>query len=1266
MALKPGQIACINTLDAPVAVSAGAGSGKTFTLTRRIIHALSSGVAQSIDDVLAITFTTKAAGEIKSRVKDALVANGMVDEALRVDGAWISTIHGMCSRILREHALELGIDPAFAVLDELDAAYLKDAAIEEALSSENDMVSPAGLDELFFEYQARAAGVGASSVEDMLRTLVEAASSSPAGLDAFVRGPLPEPGVRILSRALTCARTVAELVELEKPSKSRDAYLESLTGGIEACDAAFASGKDIGPKDAMRILAGLPYPAGNFGSKTGAYKAYLEEARAEFGSAMMEARLAFGSNLLDDLIELARRVLSSYARMKQERGALDNNDLLVLAARALDEHPKIAECYAGRFTVVMVDEFQDTDQVQIDMIKRIAGEGWQRLCTVGDAQQSIYRFRGADVSVFRRHLEAVREANPSGLITLPDNFRSHTDVLAFVDRVFERPRAFGRAFMSLSPSRDETRVKVPFLSDGPRVCVKLVSYPKGGSAAARSAEAGLIADEFARLRACGHSAGDMVILLGTVRHVDVYADALRERGLSCVVAKGSVFNRASEVRVVVRLAEALVNPKATAALFEVLSSDLFALSADDLLRMSTYFDEDRGFSRRRSLDRGFFSLAREEEELSGSLAACERVLMRALRRVGRERLSKTMRRVVVDAGWLSRLESAGAEGQAVAANVLKALRMVEDIEASGAIGPATVAARFAAKVAISTETPGSLATSGGDFVRLMTVHASKGLEFPIVAVAEMGDRAHRSDKLVCHQIQGCYYVSLDVGRSGDEISSSSTFAKAASGFSFEDEDEDDLARAVIDADSAAIRRAAAIAHDAEGEAQERKRLLYVALTRAKEALIVSMKGQVTKGDPSGVSSGVYGDIQEALVGEGAFFEPGTTMFDFGGTRPASFTRYDLVALPDGDWGLSTAEQASKAPSAAEEGDGESAECARTGESADALVDAADSSDAPTAQPSTRAIFEPAWAKETFDEPYAFSRNGVFSYTAISDAAFDAPDGFGESAGDSASETSVVALGATSPDAPYSAPDAREDFGAGATEEAACAPAFSFDDEDDAAWAAIRASLGDADKATDFGTAFHRAAQLAVLLRGDEGPLAAPPEDRVAAVARASGVSGGGRRRLDAALSRWLASSVAHDVATWDTVRAEVPFFVSVEAPGAPLYMEGALDLLATNADRTCALVVDYKTGGHPDETSEELFSKHLLQASCYAYALMTRGYTSVQAVFVRVEQEDLSSIADALDPTAPGEPQCVRYAFAAQDFEAAREMIVEAYRATRG
>ena len=432
----------------------------------------------------------------------------------------------------------------------------------------------------------------------------------------------------------------------------------------------------------------------------------------------------------------------------------------------------------------MVDEFQDTDQLQIDMVRTMAGAHGERLCTVGDAQQSIYRFRGADVAVYDRHVQHVRENDPSMPIVLPDNFRSHADILSFVDRVFEQREVFGESFMSLAPSRIEAKVKHPFLAGPGRVDVLCTTYP-GASGIDKSdvvaLEARRIAERFAELREAGHAAGDMVVLLGRMTNADAYAAALREAGFACVIAGGSIFSRAPEVRVVQRLAEVIANPKETASLFELLASDMFELSADDFVALSTCFDEAAGINRRRSLDIGFRQLAEGDmPNVSPQLACAVRVINSLSEQAGVQPTSRIMMNAVRDSGWLTRLERKEAEGLSVAGNVFKAIRLVEGFEAQGACGPAGCAARLAAHIERAKEAPGALSAEGGDFVRIMTVHASKGLEFPIVAVAEMATGAGRSSAFALQTIDGVAYVSLAPQRSVASAASTSLLKKCIS------------------------------------------------------------------------------------------------------------------------------------------------------------------------------------------------------------------------------------------------------------------------------------------------------------------------------------------------------------------------------------------------------------------------------------------------------------------------------------------------------
>lgn len=1207
MALTIGQEKCVNTLDKPLAVSAGAGSGKTFTLTRRIVYALESGYLTDIDQVLAITFTSKAAGEIKSRVKGALRAGGLTEQALKTDEAWISTIHGMCSRILRAHALELGLDPAFKVADEATVKTLLDASLEEVLGGRDDLVTVAEgvssqrLDALFASFDVHPAGPRTASVEGMVRQLVEAASAHPDGMASLVAPPEAPSPIKLLAQLVDVAETAYALADGVKPGSTRDKFLAATQDALEGARKLIGRGSDgLTYRRALSAMNGFPVPGRNFGKNT-PYGEQAVELAEQYCAIAAQARCGLVQEQLATLIDVAKSVADAFARRKREAGLLDNNDLLAFASRAFRDHPAIQAAYADRFKLVMVDEFQDTDQLQVDMIKRMAGEGFSRMCTVGDAQQSIYRFRGADVSVYRRHLEDVRRRNPEGIIELPDNFRSHGDVLALCDRIFEQPQVFGAEFMSLAPGRAESKVKRPFLPDGPRVQVQVTVTPSRGvtSADAAAVAARRVAKSFSGFAAAGHRPGDMVVLLGGMGRANVYAEALRAEGLPCVVAGGSIFNRAPEVALMVRLAQAIANPKWTTALFEVLSSELFALSADDLLELSTGMDEERGIPRRRAFDQGFRHIERKvasERAVSPALAACASLMRRASEQVGNVALADIMQGIVADSGWLARLEAAGPEGLARAGNVYKAIRMARDIEAAGGVGPAGVAEELALRVELAKEAPGALSAEGGDFVRIMTVHASKGLEFPIVAVAELRDDAARSQALECCSIEGRTYVSLDGGHVLERLKekASSLVAKSGSYQPFCEFDDEELAAMVSRSQLPADRRAAIKLHEERGEAAESRRLLYVALTRAKEALVVSMRGKSSKVDATGLSRSCWGDVQSALVGECCVFEPGVSMFDFGGQRPA---RVECVHLTPADveelLGASDA-----ADGAASQVDGEPG--------ADELAPGGCPAGG---KPGTIALplvgpYEPERGK-----PYEGARAGVFSYSSI------AEDGEGF--------------------ADFSVEDAADD--------------------------AASASLGvrDADAATSLGTAFHRLAQLAALAWQSGCALERPDAARQQALERSCGLSAEQRDRLDAALERWFASDIASRMGACESANPEAPFLVRVGGPCDAAYLEGEIDLLGCVAPAGTreqpagsALVVDYKTGGSPAETAEQLHEKHLLQATCYAYAVLLEGYAQVECVFVRVEQDR----ADA-----PGQPQTVSYRFDAADAEEMGRALARAY-----
>ena len=1191
MALTPGQQKCVDTFVGPVSVSAGAGSGKTYTLTRRIVNAFEEGFIDDIGQVLAITFTSKAAGEIKSRVKGALKASGRPDQALLVDSAWISTIHGACSRILRAHALELGINPAFEIADEATAKTMLDESLEEVLGAENDLISPCGFDGLFEEYPASSSGfAAASSIEDMVRALVVHAGASPQGFSSLVAPPPVTGAHRLASRMVEVVSAALAAAGAQKQSAKRDEFLEKTSSALEHLEAAIGK-ESLSAKELAGLLNAFPAPARNFGSKE--YKAQMLDVSQEYGLLASEARLALGEPRLAELVQLARLVSDAYARRKREAGLLDNDDLLTCASRMFAEHPEVAADYTNRFKLIMIDEFQDTDQMQVDMVKRMAGNGLERLCTVGDAQQSIYRFRGADVSVYNRHLKTVEQSNPAGAIVLSDNFRSHVDVLAFVDCIFSQPTVFGRSFMSLAAARSESRVKAPYRGSSPRIEVQLTTYCQGVSSDdARHEVARRIARRFAALREEGHNASDMVVLLGKMSRADVFAEALRDAGLPCVVSGGSIFSAAPEVQLMVRLAEVISNPKDTEALFEVLSSELFALSADDFVALSTGVDERRGIPRRVSLDKGMRLLAESGEAqrlASFALTRAVRLLASMEEAAGSVSVSSLMHRVVLDSGWLARLEGEGPEGLARAANVYKAIRMVESIESEKPLGPAGVAKEFRLRATVAKEAPGALSATSGDFVRIMTIHASKGLEFPIVAIADLRSDSARPQKLVSTEIGGKIYLSLDAGDSlsalpGGKnalVSKNSSFDPFAGDNELDGEALDALIENPADHTATEVR-AAIRERERRGEAQESRRLLYVAITRAKEAVICAAMGKRTKTDETGLSKSAWHDIETALAGEESRFDPGVSMVEYGGDEPALVERVDLAPEKE--------QENADAPGLDRPGTPQASRDAQL-----SFIEI----------PAATLV-----AERKFGVPEPL-RAGIYSYSSLARESH---------AGSALTQE-----------------QAQGSLGEELFPEAEAQSGFPSE------------FAADSDKATDLGTAFHRLAQYAVVLREARSALMCPNEDRIRALSRSCHLTALQDSRLRLALKHWFESSVARQVGGYESLRAEVPFFVQVGCGEGSPFLEGEIDLLASDGDGSRMLVVDYKTGGSPLEEEDALQGKYELQAKCYAYAALKQGASSVDLAFVRVEQLG-----------EEGEPQVVSYSFAHGDMPSLESDILAA------
>ena len=1152
MALTHAQQLVASTLDKPVFVAAGAGSGKTFTLTQRVVGALLPGSAadgsaylEGIDQALVITFTEKAAGEIKERLRAELRRAGLADEALKVDSAWVSTIHGMCSRILHAHALSLGLDPQFVVLGEHRTQRMRDDAVERVLAEASREQS---CGRLFEEYGPRGGqlqGDGNASVAGMLSALLDAAAAAPDGFDSIVAPGEPADVSPLLADLASCYQALAA-----QPSKYEDQLAAAAHNAALLEDyLATTPPARRTPQDASRLLDGLAQLDGRRWRAKAVSEAYRELVSTR-ALADAEFRLAAVAPLREPLLALAQRAQAYYEQAKAQARGLDNDDLLRLTLDALRDKPAIAAEYCGRFRLVMVDEFQDTSSQQVEMVKLLSGDG-AFLTTVGDAQQSIYRFRGADVGVFRARLAEAEEDPGALVVSMDQNFRSHDDILRVVQRVCDQPSMIAD-FMDLRdcPTRADGLAGI----DLPRVQLELVcdQTKRGEGAASSTAErvavsAAQVADRLRAFADAGVSPSDMAVLLGRMSNAGLFVEALRARGLDCVVSGGSTFAAAPEVQEVAALLRTFANPGDTQdGLFPVLAGELFCVSVDDLVALRTTTHAQTGLPASAALERSVLTFAPYEGlGASPRLQTALEVLRSAFERLGSEPVADLLLQVCVESGWLARLEAAGVSGRARAANVLAALRHVRELTAEMGLGVARASQEFDHWLQVAKEGPASLVGGETPAVRLMTVHASKGLEFGVVAVAECcNDRTASASGLLLV----------------DEGATTSMVLRPKERIDLSKVAYEDLA--LGEPRSLAQYAALLSERDHEEDVAEQARLLYVALTRAREALVLSLpvkKLAKRRADGTTISPRMAEPIVGALLGD--FPEAGEATFGYGGSRAGVVRMVLLTGAPDG---VLTAQ--SGGTLAGFDGAlavrGELALCRQPGVE---LGQAEDDADARVFVSYARA-----------DEPRPASRpwtprEGVYSYSSAR-----------------------ARLEAAADPLPLASAEAEEELA---------------DDEP-----------LDADRATNLGSALHICCQRMVEM--GLGPEEALDPAAVDAIGDACGISERQRVRLHAALARWTGCSTRREALARGLVRAEVPFFVPQASDFGELLV-GAIDLLASDgpAAHGQALVVDYKTG-ELDASYEAFAANHAMQARFYARVLLDLGFTAVTCVFVAVERDD--------------------------------------------
>jgi len=796
------QLVAIERREGDLLLDAGAGSGKTSVLVERFARSvLEDGI--EVGAILTITFTEKAAAEMRERIRARLHELHADDAARATEGAFISTIHGFCARVLRAHALAAGLDPAFVVLDAPDADRLADTAFDEALEGlARD--NPSTID-LIAAYGAGGLRSAILHVHGELRSRGQRRPVLPPISPAGGR----DPDLRTARAALRDARAAAA-VELGAVVDPGPKVLEALAR-LERCEALLEL-EDPWPGDLWTV--GMP--GGNGAALSTETCVRYGEALAEFRTACEHRRAVRVRDLLDRLLAL---FAERYARAKREVSGLDFEDLELECRELLRTDAELRERYRARFERIMVDELQDTNQVQLELIELLARSN---LFTVGDAQQSIYGFRHADVELFERRGTALAEVGARA--TLDTNFRSRPEILEVINALFEAEIKSPPAprFRPLRAGREPS----PVATGEP--LVELLVADKGADWAMeglgapwRVAEARALARRLERLLDSDTAPRDVVLLTRATTDLRVYERALEDRGIPTYVIGGRGYWAHPQVIDMVSYLGALANPRDEEALYTVLVSPLVGVSADALVVLAATARDRRGDPWRvlREPDGAFDALGEgsgvgeRDLELLGRFAARFAIERDVAVRLGPEAL---IERAIEETGYdLAVLAMPG--GQRRLANVRKLMRLAREHEA--AHGPdlrgfLDLAARRArsgvgagAGTGASRESEAPVEGEALDAVRLMTIHRAKGLEFEVVCVADLGRGPRWRADLI--------RIGRD-GRFGLRLAEPGT-GKRESALDYRALGEERLA----------------------AEADEERRLFYVAMTRARERLILS-------------------------------------------------------------------------------------------------------------------------------------------------------------------------------------------------------------------------------------------------------------------------------------------------------------------------------------------------------------------------------------------------------------------------------------------
>lgn len=802
----------ITNTDISQLVSCGAGGGKTSLLVNHYVHLLATGVSPY--EIVAVTFTEAAAAELKERLRRECreqatkTDNGSTDWkalAREIETAPVSTIHGFCARILREHALAAGVDPAFTVLDQTQSRLLLAEMVRQSLldglsrdrMSAARLVGELGLKQAVDQVAGlveRRAQLGdwlmqtwaAADLAKHWNQHVDEALAQ--GISELIASPQWKAAIEALQEFVSAekgsklATTLGEILNLACKVE-KEPTLEALQA-LRQCKVTVSTGKD---PDAQCVKAAEA--ARSLKNKDGAIAKRIDALLA----LKPEPADSPAALLTEALLAETKEAVKAYEAAKAEQHALDFEDLQLRVRDLWQQKPGILEQVRGGTKHLLIDEYQDTSRLQEEILGALAGEGGAKRFLVGDPKQSIYGWRDADLTVwYDTHQNMTEASGADGYVTLKKCFRSTPTLLCFFNKLFKHPAVMGEPPAEPKPYEayyeteleahrtDESKPAVELLlvsasSDDAEVPTDEGEEIQGESAATvdlRFAEAKRLAKRVSELvsgseplqvldRETGkHRAAefrDFAMLLSSFSDVGIYEWAFRQAGIPTYVYAGKGYFSVQEVRDVTNALRTIENSEDEVALVGALRSPLFGLSDETLFWIA---NKAPGITWWKRLE----SASAEDSPLKGLVDDSElarlcqaTALLRDLRaRKNHLRLSELIGELLKRTQLLAILASLPNAAQTTA-NLQKLLDIAAAYELTGSYSLRGFL-NWLQELQVRVEREGEAAIENekSNSVKFMTQHSAKGLEWPVVLLPDLHRQPRRDrDVFRWHTDLGC-------------------------------------------------------------------------------------------------------------------------------------------------------------------------------------------------------------------------------------------------------------------------------------------------------------------------------------------------------------------------------------------------------------------------------------------------------------------------------------------------------------------------------